>query len=157
MLNELPVDYPLTYVASIPVHNLGALYQAEDTGYVYRYVRAGAACANGRIAATESVCKDSGGDWWVNNDFAGGTGLGVNFPAGLAIAAIPQGFYGWVLVNGVGTAISDGAVSAGEAIVLDSANDGDVDTMAAGEEHQVFAVATADDSGTAVNLVVRVI
>jgi|TARA_R110000744_G_scaffold106311_1_gene202621 hypothetical protein len=59
--------------------------------------------------------------------------------------------YAWVQVcqaGTYGTARGDGAVAAGEAVIGDTAVDGEADTMAAGEEHLVFGFAMAADAGT---------
>tara|TARA_R100000655_G_scaffold12254_7_gene28405 strand:+ start:751 stop:1224 length:474 start_codon:yes stop_codon:yes gene_type:complete len=62
---------------------------------------------------------------------------------GAAQTAIPAGSYGFVLKRGVGLAQGDGSVAQGESIVSHSS--GQVDTMAAGEEHQVIGLALAAD------------
>jgi hypothetical protein len=143
----------LTDVTATAMHPLGSLFFDFATGKAYRYVEGDAALINDALAANEALTWMDDG-WEVTNDMS--VGLGVVAPAGVAISAIGEGEFGWIQVGGKATINTDGGVSAGEALVIHSV-DGEVDTMAAGEEHQVFAVATADDSGTAVNLVVRVI
>jgi len=147
------INSTIDYSASSAAYDLGTLYFAGTKAY--RYVRAAAACTNDLLASTESVCGDSGGVYYVNNDLAGGTGLGVTTPMGVAIGTIAENYYGWIQVGGVATVITDGEVAAAEAIVLDASNDGDVDTMADGEEEQVFGWATAADVGTVGTIMLR--
>ena len=62
---------------------------------------------------------------------------------GAAQTAIPAGSYGFVLRKGKGLAQGDSSVAQGESLVSHST--GQVDTMAAGEEHQVIGLALAAD------------
>ena len=145
---QVELTQALTFSGSTALHAMGTIYFDYENAKAYRYSKVAAAVTNDVIAITESVCADSGGVFYVNNDFAEGTGLGVATPMGVAISQISEGYYGWMQVGGVATVITDGSVAAGEALVLDSSNDGDVDTMADGEEEQVFGFATADDADT---------
>lgn len=134
----------LTTATASALYPLGMLYFDFSTGKGYRYVEADGACINDTIAAKESLSwMDDGFE--VTNDVS--AGLGVAAPAGVAIAAIPEGYFGWIQVSGQAEMIGDGSVAAGECVVLDAV-DGGVDTMAAGEEHQVFAIALEADAAT---------
>ena len=65
--------------------------------------------------------------------FNGTAGAAVVAPArhlGMAISAIPAGYYGWVLTAGYGLAHGDAAIAAGEYVVSDNAF---YDTIAGGE------------------------
>lgn len=145
---------PLTYVSSTALYDLGEMYHDSSTGRIYRYVVAAAACAADVITLLHAVCWDEGGEWIVNNDVAGGTGLGVTAPAGVIIAPLPEGFYGWIQQSGLALCIGDGLIAKTEAVVLDSANDGQLDTMADGEEEQVMGVAIEDDAPN-VNIILK--
>jgi hypothetical protein len=90
----------------------------------------------------------------VNNNFAGGTGLGT-IPTGIAIAALAENYYGWVQVGGVATCITNGSVASGEYVVNDTANDGDLDTMADGEEEQVLGYSPVADVGTVGTIILK--
>jgi len=61
--------------------------------------------------------------------------------------AVTAGNYGWILVNGYGEVRTDGGVAAGDYLVPHSA-DHEADTMADGEEEQVFAFALEADTTT---------
>lgn len=83
---------------------------------------------------------------YVTNDRSGGSAIGTETnPAGLCPRVMTQNYKGFMRVSGLGLCEGDGSVAAGEAVVLHSA-DGQADTMAAGEEHQVFGVAQDADS-----------
>jgi len=146
MILDQGLLYPLTHVSSSALYDLGQVYHDNTTGRIYRYVKAAAACATDVITLLHAVCWDEGGEWIVNNDFAAGTGLGVTAPAGVIIAALPEGYYGWIQQSGLAYCIGDGSIAKGEAVVLDSANDGQLDTMGDGEEEQVIGAAIEDDA-----------
>lgn len=133
---------------------LGGLYTWE--GKVYRWVyNAGA----DNITAGEVV------GWFLTTPAAGHvSGTAATFmdngvagiAAGVAEGAITAGRYGFVLKEGVTTATitTDGSVAQGESLVVNggATPDGTVDTMAAGEEHCVFATALQDDASTSLTL-----
>jgi hypothetical protein len=64
----------------------------------------------------------------------------------LAVSVIPESYYGWIQVGGIANVVGDGSVAFGEAVVPNG--DGTVDTMAAGEEHEVIGFAVTDDVAT---------
>lgn len=84
----------------------------------------------------------------VTNDRSGGSAIGTQTaPAGIVLDVMTQNYFGFIQVSGNALVIGDGSVAAGEAVVSHSV-DGEADTMAAGEEHQVFGVALdADGTG----------
>lgn len=148
MLNESNLSHPLTYFGTSTLHYLGSLLYDTATAKVYRYSLAAAAMTNDALAIGECTCADTGGNFYVNNDMAGGTGLGT-FPMGIAISAIPENYYGWIQVGGLAyLSITDGSVAANDFLVNDTGVDGGCDTMADGEEEQVFGMAIAADVGT---------
>lgn len=82
-------------------------------------------------------------------DFAGGAGIGTKV-LGVAVGSVTDGQYGFALVYGYHDAIKtngDDDIAAGDYLVADTAipNDGTCDTMADGEEEQVFGYALAAD------------
>lgn len=85
----------------------------------------------------------------VTNDRAGGaaTPIGTQLLcAGIYISIPAANEYCFLQVSGIALVLGDGSVAAGEAVILHSV-DGQADTMAAGEEHQVFGYALdADDT-----------
>jgi len=134
----------LTTATTSAVHNLGMLYFNFQTGKVYRYIEADAACTNDTLAVKEVVTWVDNG-YEVTNDVS--EGLGVTAPAGAAIGTIAEASFGWIQVGGQGDVYTDGSVAAGEALVPHTV-DGEADTMAAGEEMNVFAVSNEADHGT---------
>lgn len=127
-----------------PRYHLGSLYY--HNGRYYRYVK----FVDAVTYAAGHVVEWCAGFTSVTNDRTGGSSLG-RCPAGVCLAAMTQNYYGFVQVAGVGDVamLTDGSVAGGEWLVSDSGTDGGADTMAAGEEAQVFAFAIAADSGTA--------
>jgi len=155
MLQLSDLTQPLTYYGATTLHVLGSLLYDEEAAKVYRYCRVAAAATNNALAAGECTCADTGGIYYVNNDMAGGTGLGT-IPMGVAISAIPENYYGWIQVGGIAAVtITDAGVAAGDFIVNNTGEDGGCDTMADGEEEQVFGIVVADDVGDAADVLLR--
>ncbi|MAH45213.1 hypothetical protein CMI37_05255 [Candidatus Pacearchaeota archaeon] len=155
MLRQTELTQPITYFGTTTLHALGSLLYVEDSAKVYRYVLCANAVTNNALAAGECLCADSGGLYYVNNDMAGGTGYGT-IPMGVAISAITENSYGWIQVGGIAeVTITDGSVAANDFIVNNTGEDGGCDTMADGEEEQVFGVVVAADVGDAVSVLLR--
>jgi len=155
MLGLSDLTQPITYFGTTTLHTLGALLYDSESAKVYRYVKCAAAVTNNALAAGECLCADTGGAYYVNNDMAGGTGLGT-LPMGVAISAIPENNYGWIQVGGqASVTITDGEVAANDFIVNNTGEDGGCDTMADGEEEQVFGFVIAADVGDAVTVQLR--
>lgn len=153
MIVATDLSQAVTYSGSSALHQLGGIYFDVDTSKVYRYVVAAAACTNDTLAANEAICYDTGGEYIVNNDMADGTGIGT-IPAGVAIGDIAEGYYGWIQVGGKAYTVGDGSVAQKEYVVPDIGVDGQVDTMAAGEEAQVMGWALENDA-PAVHIILR--
>lgn len=114
-------------------------------GNLYRYVQFldAVVYAAGHVCAWANATRTA-----VTNDRAGGSAIGIQ-TAGIALAAMTQNNYGFILVEGYyATVLGDGSVAVGESVVLDTGVDGGADTMAAGEEDEVFGMALAADTGT---------
>jgi hypothetical protein len=129
---------------------LGEL-RADTSGNVYRFVLVvDADLEDGDLVYPASTDATS-----VTNDYTGGSGLTVK-GCGVAIAAvdISEAPYVWVQVGGVATVRSDGSVAAGEAVIGHTV-DGEVDTMADGEEELVVGFALEADSGSPVTCSVK--
>lgn len=137
------IKTPVTQVDADPQFSLGYIAWSAN-GNAYRYVKALDAVTYkaGQLAEWADATLN-----YVTNDRAGGSAIGTQTaPAGL-VMGIPTSSkpYGWIQVAGIGLCEGDGSVAAGEAVVSHSV-DGQADTMAAGEEHQVFGVALDADS-----------
>lgn len=109
---------------------------------------------------------DATGLWYVSNDVAGGTTIGTagdaavsQIFAGIVINSasyVPTtGSYGYVMIEGIHPVKSDDGISQGHRLVSDAV-DGGADTMADGEEEQVWGVALADDNDTTDRVLARV-
>jgi hypothetical protein len=115
-------------------------------GNLYRYVQFVDAVA---YAAGHVVCWANTTRTAVTNDFAGGSRVGSR-AAGIALGVMTQNYYGFILVQGYyATVYGDGSVAAGDRVVAEIAGptDGTADTMAAGEEAEVFGEALEADTG----------
>jgi len=122
---------------------VGQIY--DDAGFLYRYVQFvdAVAYAAGHVLAWANTTRTA-----VTNDRAGGSAVGIR-TAGICLATMTQNYYGFILVNGYyATVLGDGSVAAGESVVLDTGVDGGADTMAAGEEDEVFGMCLENDTGT---------
>tara|TARA_R100000278_G_scaffold123275_1_gene112598 strand:- start:7706 stop:8185 length:480 start_codon:yes stop_codon:yes gene_type:complete len=135
----------LTDVTTEAKWDLGKVVWSED-GKGYRYVQFADAVA---VLKGHVMCYDAAGNNIVTNDVS--EDADSNLAAGVALAAVatnttsPQ--YGFVQVSGhCDTIITDENVSDGDFLIPGTA-DGAAHTMSAGEEHKVFAVASAADSG----------
>jgi len=122
---------------------------------VYKYVRAeDAALAIGQVVEY----SDTSG-YEVTNDRAGGASIG-RVVAGVAIGAITDAYYGWIQVHGRNVdVITDGSVTAGQALVPHATADGQADSVESGStavntEAQVFGYALAADGATTTSRVV---
>ncbi|MAH45211.1 hypothetical protein CMI37_05245 [Candidatus Pacearchaeota archaeon] len=145
-MNTIILARPYTVVTSTALYDLGIVWFDETTGKAFRYVEGDAALINDTIAAKEALSWMDDG-WEVTNDYSNGVSAAGLAPAGVAISAITEGAFGWIQVSGQCDVLTDGGVSAGDALVLHSV-DGEVDTMGDGEEEQVFAVALETDHET---------
>lgn len=128
-------------------NTLGSLV-SDNQGNIYRYVRIGTSSA---CAATLGSClrmdAASASTWVTTPDVSDALGAAATDKVvGVAQSAIDTGNYGWVLVSGIGEVRTDNGVSAADYLV--GHGDHEADTMADGEEEQVFAFALEADSGT---------
>lgn len=133
-----------------PRFTLGAVYWKD--GKAYRYVQFLDAVAY--IAGHVLTWANATGTA-VTNDRAGGSAVGSTQAVGVATRVHTENHYGFMQVSGVNADVqTDTGVSAGESLVAHTV-DGQSDTMAAGEEHLVFATALADDATNTVTANLR--
>ena len=87
----------------------------------------------------------------VTRDRAGGTSDN-NQPAGLARVVIADGDFGWIQIKGLNDVamVTDGGVSAGEALIPHATTDGGLDSSTADADtpYDTFGQALDDDVGT---------
>ena len=117
----------------------------DNVGNAFRYVLNN---LSDNVAIADGTCVYGTTVWGaVSPDFAGGQGITTNV-VGVGISAIAAGSYGWVQISGYHDKVkTDGAVAAADFLVGHSVN-GEADTMADGEEEQVFGIALAADTAT---------
>lgn len=134
----------LTSSSTSQQHDLGTVVW-DNVGNAFRYVQN--VLADG-IAVADGTCVYGTATWGVvSPDFAAGSGITTHV-VGVGIAAIAAGSYGWVQVSGYHDKVkTDGGVAAADFLVGHSV-DGEADTMADGEEEQVFGQALAADTAT---------
>ena len=134
----------LTAYSATAQNGLGVLRFEGDK--VYRYVKAYGTLTGDALAAKNFVTYVGNAAIGVNDFVVTNVSGTVTAPAGVAISAIPENYYGWIQVGGPAACVGDGSVALGEAVV--SNGDGTVDTMAAGEEHSVVGFAREADAAT---------
>ncbi len=117
----------------------------DQKGNIYRYIQNIAADS---VAIADGTCVYGTTTWGVvSPDFTGGNGITTNV-VGVGIVAIAAGSFGWIQVSGYHDAVlTDAGVSAADFLVGHSVN-GECDTMADGEEEQVFGQALTADTAT---------
>jgi hypothetical protein len=121
---------------------------ADNQGNIYRYVRIDTASVSATtVGSVLWMNIASASSWNVTPDISGNLGAAAaSKVVGVAQSAISTGNYGWVLVSGIGEVRTDNGVA--EADFLVGHGDHEADTMADGEEEQVFAQAIEADSAT---------
>ena len=127
-------------------HGVGNVIESKD-GKKYKWVEV----VDVDLAVGYVVCPASTDGTKVTADRADGSqialrGIGV----ALGTVDISEKKYAFIQVAGVADVYSDGSVAAGEAVVADDTTNGIADTMADGEEEQVFGWALEADSGSPV-------
>lgn len=114
----------------------------------YRYVQV----EDAALAANEVVTYSDTTGSEVTNDRAGGSSIGNNAVAGVALATVADGNYGVIQTAGVATmkVAAAQAISAGDLLAADSSNDGCVVAASAttSSVEAPFAVALGADTAT---------
>lgn len=119
----------------------GAGSNGTTGGRAYKYVRFASATGLKRWA-TLGIVGGAGGPHRVSADRSAST---VAFGGVLFQETLPEeGDYGWVQVSGeIKVNVGAAAIANAAILVLDTNDDGDVQTMPGGSEHLVFAFAHA--------------
>lgn len=126
---------------------LGSLF-TDNTGNTYRYVLLSATSACAATQGSVARIADADADAWdVTVDVSEAIGTTTGKVVGVFQNAVTAGQYGWVLVSGMGEVRTDAGVAAGDYLVGHTA-DHEADTMADGEEEQVFGQALEADTTT---------
>lgn len=121
----------------------------DDGAVSKRYVQV----EDAALAANDVVTFSDTTGAEVTADRAGGSQVSANAVAGVALGTVDDGNYGVIQVGGVATmkvAAADGAIAAGDLLVVDSTNDGCVVAASAttSSVEAPFAVALAEDTAT---------
>lgn len=151
MSKLLTVD-PATVDDISPTFEVGALYHYKHPTYGWGYYRYYQFLDAVTYVAGHVLTLANAATYGVTNDVAAGSSVGKK-PMGVATRVHTQNYFGFAQVGGLGAyaLLTDGGVAAGHYLVADVAGgiDGGVDSMAAGEEHEVFGFALAADVSTA--------
>lgn len=149
------IGYPVTSNHSSAKLEAGTIWEDGATGKAYRYVRIeDADVANGDVVEF----SDTSG-YEVTKDRAGGASIG-RVVAGVAVATVTDGNYGFIQLTGRHTAVkTDGGVAAGDALVPHATYDGKADTATSASTvvitaAQTFGYALATDNTSASTAVV---
>ena len=129
----------VTDSSTTALNGMGVLRFEGDK--IYRYVKASDALAARNFVSYVANAVVGTDDFIVVKASAT-----VTAPAGVAVGTIAADSYGWIQIGGAAACVGDGSVAAGEAVV--SNGDGTLDTMAAGEEHEVIGFAREADAVT---------
>ena len=153
--SDVVVPHGYDETSSTPKFNLGQVSWSDD-GKAFKYVQFADGIAT---IAGHVMCYDGAqiNGYVVTNDRSDDDNSVL--VAGVCMAVIdlnvttPQ--YGWVQVSGYCANIStDGDVTEGQSLVP-GAVDGQADTMAAGAEDHVFAIALSTDTGNLTDGILR--
>lgn len=153
------ITYPITSNHDTALDQVGNLYEDGATGKVYRYVLIeDADVANGDVVEF----SDTSG-YEVTKDRAGGASIG-RVVAGVAVATVSDGNYGYILVSGRHTAVkADGGVASGDVLVPHATYDGKADTATSASTAVITAgqkfgyALAADDTSASTAVVVAMI
>lgn len=125
-----------------PLHPLGTLAWDYDSTWkswrLLRYVQCQGAVA--AAAGSVSTLSTSFGVVTVDRD---SDQVAADQFGGVFLGTVTADYYGWVCIYGVADCTTDAVVNAGESVIPHTV-DKQCDTMAAGEEDHVFAVAMED-------------
>ena len=135
-----------TTTSSTDDHGVGNVFESKD-GKKYKWVEV----VDVDLAVGYVVCPASTDGTKVTADVSGGSQLALRgIGVALGTVDISDKKYAFIQVAGVVDVFAPGDVAAGQALVADDTTNGIVDTMADGEEEQVFGWALEDDSGSPV-------
>ncbi|MDI7267443.1 MAG: hypothetical protein QME96_05570 [Myxococcota bacterium] len=95
----------------------------------------------------DTIVRDTG-DYATYDGILSAAATPKDHVLGVAQSTVEFGRWGWILRNGIGQCEGDGSVAAGDPVAVDTTGGGAVDTMFAGEEHQVIGAALTADTGT---------
>lgn len=143
----MPLAVDLDRADSIAKHPLGGKYEDPLNGATYRYIKN----KDHTTVAGQCVVRQSDVAWEVTNDFSDSH---ATLPVGVGLVQIilTDGQYGWMQTGGYNRVAIPHAIAAtlaeGLAIVADTANDGNIDQMADGEEDIIigYSLATVANS-----------
>lgn len=129
---------------STDLNQVGTVMVDGSNGKTYRYIQV----EDADLAANDVVEYSDATGNKVSKDVSGGSVVGRGF-AGVAVATVEDGNYGWVQVKGLATCkvLKNTAVAAGARVVTGSA-DGCVATATTSTLKYSFGMALAADTAT---------
>lgn len=139
-------------VYAAPPITLGAVVDGEN-GRAYRCVKFVDISTATYAVAKMAVLSDADADEWaVTIDVSGGTAMAGLHPVGVTVA-VPTAAkpYGFVQIRGVADIVAgSAAIIAGDWLMPDSAEDGDLTEATAGTDENIcaYALATIADNAT---------
>ncbi len=133
----------VTEVTTVPTEVLGEHRYSEDGLRKYRYVKSviiATGILQGEVVYQAPLVEQvlptlTYYMFEVSNDYSADSPL----VAGVAIVSIPLNSYGWIQTMGYHATVRDDAAITAKTALVGHTTDGEVDIMAAGEEHLVFA------------------
>ena len=141
------------------VYELGTVVtDSYGNRFAYFQVVDGPTTAGDGTGCSKGACMLAGAATWgiVSCDYSGGSALGTKV-LGIALGDVTTDYHGWFQISGFCDYVrSDGSVAAGEYMVADTAGgtDEEADTMADGEEEQVFGMSLVADGAHASTAVI---
>jgi hypothetical protein len=111
------------------------------------------------VIVNEALVWQDLDDFTVTNDISDGVdGVGINFPAGVALGTVSASDHCYIQVDGPGTVLTNGDdnIAAGDSLIVNA--DGVVDSIAGGtaSTYTPLGIATAADSDSANTVALRV-
>jgi len=135
-------------------HDLGTLCWNYNSTFkswqLLRYVQ-----LQGAVAATAGAVSTLSTSFGVVTVDRDSDQLSATCFGGAFLGAVTADYYGWVVVGGVADCTTDNAVAAGDFVVPHTV-DKQCDTMADGEEEQVFGVAVEAATTAAPTIAVHI-
>ena len=127
------------------LNEVGSLMLDGSNGKEYRYVRA----EDAALAANNVVLYADATGGEVTKDVSGGSALGTDQVAGVAVATITDAYYGWIQTRGVATCAvaANTAVAAGDLVIM-GGSDGVCAAATTSTTYKAFGMALAADTAT---------
>ena len=135
------------------IYTLGLHVQSADDGKCYRYVK----FVDAITYVVGHLCTIASATTYdVSNDRAGGAALAQHYPVGFIQGTVPtEDQFGFVQCGGIvaNAVMGSASVIAGDFLMADATEDGDLDEAATGAASNIAAVALATIADNAAGVV----